>query len=34
VRDYRTQLQAVLKRKPASASNALAAIDDLYVRGG
>jgi len=29
VRDYRTHLQAVLKRKPATVNSALAAIDDL-----
>lgn len=34
VRDYRTHLQAVLKRKPATVNNALAAIDDLYIRRG
>lgn len=34
VRDYRTHLQAVLKRKPATVNNALAAIDDLYMRLG
>jgi site-specific recombinase XerD len=34
VRDYRTHLQAVLKRKPATVNNALAAVDDLYVRLG
>jgi integrase/recombinase XerC len=34
VRDYRTHLQAVLKRKPATVNNALAAIDDLYMRRG
>lgn len=33
-RDYRTHLQAVLKRKPATVNNALAAVDDLYVRLG
>jgi integrase/recombinase XerC len=32
VRDYRTHLQAVLKRRPATINNALAAIDDLYIR--
>ncbi len=34
VRDYRTHLQAVLKRKPATVNNALPAIDDLYIRRG
>jgi integrase/recombinase XerC len=34
VRDYRTHLQKVLKRKPATVNNALAAIDDLYTRLG
>ncbi|MDQ3677684.1 MAG: tyrosine-type recombinase/integrase [Actinomycetota bacterium] len=34
VRDYRAHLQAVLKRKPATVNNALAAIDDLYIRRG
>jgi integrase/recombinase XerC len=34
VRDYRAYLQAVLKRKPATVNNALAAIDDLYIRRG
>jgi integrase/recombinase XerD len=34
VRDYRTHLQAVLKRKPATVNNALAAVDDLYIRRG
>jgi site-specific recombinase XerD len=34
VRDYRTYLQAVLKRKPATINNALAAVDDLYIRRG
>ena len=32
VRDYRTHLQAVLKRRPATVNSALAAIDDLYIR--
>ncbi len=32
VRDYRTHLQAVLKRKPATVNNALAAVDDFYIR--
>jgi len=32
VRDYRTHLQAVLKRKPATVNSALAAVDDLYIR--
>ena len=31
-REYRTHLQTVLKRKPATVNNALAAIDDLYTR--
>lgn len=34
VRDYRTHLQAVLRRKPATVNNALAAVDDLYIRRG
>lgn len=34
VRDYRTHLQAVLKRKPATVNNALAAVDDFYNRRG
>jgi integrase len=34
VRDYRTHLQAVLKRTPATVNNALAAVDDLYIRRG
>jgi hypothetical protein len=34
VRDYRTHLQAVLKRSPATINNALAAVDDLYLRLG
>jgi site-specific recombinase XerD len=34
VRDYRTHLQAVLKRSPATINNALAAVDDLYIRRG
>jgi integrase/recombinase XerC len=34
VRDYRTHLQAVLKRSPATVNNALAAVDDLYIRNG
>jgi len=32
VRDYRTHLQVVLKRRPATVNSALAAIDDLYIR--
>ena len=32
VRDYRTHLQGVLKRRPATVNSALAAIDDLYIR--
>jgi len=34
VRDYRVHLQAVLKRKPATVNNALAAVDDFYIRRG
>jgi hypothetical protein len=34
VRDYRTHLQTVLKRCPATVNNALAAVDDLYIRNG
>lgn len=34
MRDYRTHLQTVLKRRPATVNNALAAIDDLYLRRG
>jgi site-specific recombinase XerD len=34
VRDYRSHLHAVLKRKPATVNNALAAVDDLYIRRG
>ena len=34
VRDYRTHLQTVLKRAPATVNSALAAIDDLYLRQG
>ena len=34
VRDYRTHLKRVLKRKPATVNNALAAVDDLYIRRG
>jgi site-specific recombinase XerD len=34
VRDYRTQLQTVLKRSPATVNNALAAVDDFYIRHG
>jgi site-specific recombinase XerD len=34
VRDYRTQLQTVQKRRPATINNALAAVDDLYIRLG
>jgi integrase/recombinase XerC len=33
-RDYRTHLQAVLKRSPATVNNALAAVDDFYIRLG
>ncbi|MGH3722449.1 MAG: tyrosine-type recombinase/integrase [Pseudonocardiaceae bacterium] len=34
VRDYRTHLQAVAKRAPATVNNALAAVDDFYTRLG
>lgn len=34
VRDYRTHLQTVLTRKPATVNNALGAVDDLYTRRG
>ena len=34
VRDYRVHLQAVLKRSPATVNNALAAVDDFYIRHG
>ncbi len=34
VRDYRTHLQTVLKRSPATVNNALAAVNDLYIRRG
>lgn len=34
MRDYRTHLQAVLKRTPATVNNALAAVDDFYLRSG
>jgi site-specific recombinase XerD len=34
VRDYRTHLNAVLKRSPATVNNALAAINDFYIRHG
>jgi hypothetical protein len=34
VSDYRSHLQTVLKRKPATVNNALAAVDDLYIRRG
>ena len=34
MRDYRTHLQAVLKRSPATINNALAAVDDFYTRRG
>lgn len=34
VRDYRTHLQATLKRTPATINGALAAIDDFYTRRG
>jgi site-specific recombinase XerD len=34
MRDYRTHLQAVLKRSPSTVNNALAAVDDFYIRRG
>jgi site-specific recombinase XerD len=34
VRDYRTHLQTVLKRSPATVNNALVAVDDFYIRRG
>jgi site-specific recombinase XerD len=34
VRDYRTPLTAVLKREPRTVNNALAAVDDFYLRLG
>ncbi len=34
VRDYRSHLQATLKRKPATVNSALAAVDDFYTRRG
>jgi site-specific recombinase XerD len=34
VRDYRTHLQTVLKRSPATVNNALAAVDDFCIRRG
>jgi site-specific recombinase XerD len=34
VRDYRTHLAAVLKRSNATINNALAAVDDFYIRAG
>jgi site-specific recombinase XerC len=34
VRDYRTHLQTVLKRSPATVTDALAAVDDFYIRLG
>ena len=34
VRDYRSHLQAVLKRRPATVNGALAAVDDFYIRRG
>lgn len=34
VLDYRSHLQVVLERKPATVNNALAAVDDLYIRRG
>lgn len=33
-RDYRSHLQAVLKRRPATVNSALAAVDDFYIRRG
>ena len=34
LRDYRSHLQTVLKRSPATVNNALAAVDDFYIRYG
>ena len=34
VRAYRSHLQAVLKRRPATVNSALAAVDDFYIRRG
>lgn len=34
MRDYRSHLQAVLKRRPATVNGALAAVDDFYIRRG
>ncbi|MGH7748460.1 MAG: phage integrase N-terminal SAM-like domain-containing protein [Candidatus Dormibacteria bacterium] len=34
VRDYRTHLQTVAKASPATVNNALAAVDDFYLRRG
>jgi site-specific recombinase XerD len=34
VRDYRSHLQVVAKRSPATVNNALAAVDDFYLRRG
>jgi site-specific recombinase XerD len=34
VRDYRSYLQTALKRSPATVNNALAAMDDFYIRSG
>ena len=34
VGDYRAHLQDVLKRKPTTVNNALAAVDDFYIRRG
>ena len=34
VRDYRTHIQTVLKRSPVTVNNALAAVDDFYIRRG
>jgi len=34
VRDYRSYLNTITKRAPATVNNALAAIDDFYTRGG
>src|SRR5487761_1321046 len=34
IRDYRTYLQAVLERRHPTVNNALAAVDDFYIRSG
>lgn len=34
MRDYRSHIQTVLKRKPATVNSALAAVDDFYIRRG